>query len=209
MHEKVLPPGSLTLLNQLGAMNEDALYGWTLAGGTGLALQVGHRISVDFDFFRIDDLQVRKLHPVLETCGPYETLQDEEDTVTVIIQGVKLSFFRVRDPFLHPRTEYRFFNLAGLRDIALMKLAAISGRGSRKDFIDLYKILMLGDTLSEYFAELPLKYGTSRVNIYHILKSLTWFEDAEREPMPNMLEPFDWEECKAFFIREAHRLVLD
>jgi hypothetical protein len=46
------------------------------------------------------------------------------------------------------------------------------------------------------------------VNSYHVLKSLTYFDDAEREPMPRMLEPFDWRECKGFFVREAHALVL-
>jgi len=90
----------------------------------------------------------------------------------------------------------------------LMKLIAISGRGSRKDFADLYIILQDVPTLETYFDMLPKKYGESRVNTYHILKSLTYFDDAESEPMPRMLVPFDWEECKAFFVREARAIIL-
>jgi hypothetical protein len=89
-----------------------------------------------------------------------------------------------------------------------MKLAAISSRGSRKDFVDLYTILRGGLELEQCFAWLPEKYGEGRVNSYHVLKSLTYFEDAEREPLPRMFEPFDWQECRAFFVREAHAIVL-
>jgi hypothetical protein len=89
-----------------------------------------------------------------------------------------------------------------------MKLVAISGRGSRKDFADLYLILQNGPALEDYFDMLPRKYGSSRINTYHILKSLTYFEDDEKEPMPRMLVPFDWEECKSFFIRQARAIVL-
>lgn len=89
-----------------------------------------------------------------------------------------------------------------------MKLLAICSRGSRKDFIDLYTILRGDITLQEYFRLLPEKYGASRINTYNILKSLTYFEDAEKEPIPRMLVPFSWEECKAFFIRAAHSIIL-
>ncbi|MBM3303261.1 MAG: nucleotidyl transferase AbiEii/AbiGii toxin family protein [Deltaproteobacteria bacterium] len=128
--------------------------------------------------------------------------------MTVLLSGTKISFFQIPDPFLFERTPYRFFFLADIRDMALMKLIAISGRGSRKDFVDLHTILRSGPILQDYFRLLPQKYGPGRANLYHILKSLTYFEDAEQEPMPTMLEPFDWEECKAFFVREAHAIVL-
>jgi hypothetical protein len=208
VHEKVLPHGSVRLLDQLGTSGADALQGWTLAGGTGLALHFGHRISEDFDFFRTDLMHVGALHDLFRDLGAYETLQEAEHTLTVLHGQVKLSFFRIRDPFIFPQTPYRFFALAHVTDIALMKLVAISGRGSRKDFIDLYRILMSDVALPELFELLPRKYQAGRANAYHILKSLTYFADAETEPMPRMLEPFDWEECKAFFVREAHAIAL-
>jgi len=209
MHERVLPRGSGELLAKLSGRGEpDILRGWALAGGTGLALRLGHRVSEDLDFFRTDDVDVQALHVLFKQCDVYETLQDSQHTVTVLLMGVKLSFFRVRDPFLFPATPYRFFAVADARDVALMKLAAISSRGSRKDFVDLHTILRDGPTLQDYFALLPKKYGASRVNAYHILKCLTYFADAEQEPMPEMLEPFDWEECKRFFVREARAILL-
>jgi hypothetical protein len=208
MHEKVLPTHSLELLSALENDGAQELAGWILAGGTGLAFRLGHRISDDLDFFRTDGMDVRALHAVLSKLGAYETLQDDTHSLTVIASKTKLSFFRVQDPFLYAPDPFRFFAVADMRDIALMKLAAISGRGSRKDFVDLYMILRDGPSLDDYFDMLPRKYDPRRLNTYHILKSLTYFEDAESEPMPTMIDPFDWEECKAFFRREARKIIL-
>lgn len=208
MHTKALPAGSRQLLAKLKKNVSPALHGWILAGGTGLALQAGHRISEDFDFFRNSGMDLRALHAVLGEIGGYETLQEAEHTLTVLLNGVKISFFCVQDHFLFEARPYSFFAVADLRDIALMKLAAISSRGSRKDFVDLYTILRDGPSLRDYFDLLPRKYGEQRVNSYHILKSLAYFSDAEAEPMPVMLEPFNWKECKAFFVREAHSIIL-
>jgi hypothetical protein len=208
MYEKVLPRGSRELLAKIEAVSFPELDGWTLAGGTGLALQMGHRVSEDFDFFRTDGFSADRLHEALRQIGAVETLQEEDRTLTVNVASVKISFFSVPDDFLYPGNPYLFFQLADPRDIALMKLAAISGRGSRKDFIDLYSILHGGLSLEQCFQWLPLKYGEGRVNTYHVLKSLTYFDDAEREPMPQMLVPIDWDECRNFFVREAHAIVL-
>lgn len=208
MHAKVLPPGSRQILAKLKKNSSSALRGWLLAGGTGLALQTGHRTSEDFDFFRNEGMNNRALHEALALDGHYETLQESEHTLTILMNDVKISFFQIMDRFLFRAKPYSFFAVADVRDIALMKLVAISNRGSRKDFIDLYTILMSGPTISDYFNLLPRKYGPQRVNVYHILKSLTYFVDAETEPMPVMLEPFNWEECKAFFVRAAHAIIL-
>lgn len=125
-----------------------------------------------------------------------------------MLHDTKLSFFCVNDPFLFSALPYSFFSIADIRDIALMKLAAVSGRGSRKDFVDLFLILQNEPALKEYFDLLPKKYDPRRLNTYHILKSLTYFEDAEAEPMPQMLIPFSREECKAFFISQACAIIL-
>lgn len=209
MYGKVLPRGSRDLLAALGAPPKgSALQGWVLAGGTGLALQLGHRLSEDFDFFRDDPVDFAGLHEALRGIGSCETLQQEEGTLTVLLAGIKLSFFHVPDPFLFPTLPYRFFRVADLRDIALMKLVALVNRGSRKDLADVYCILRRNVDLQECLGLLPRKYGEGRVSDYQVLKSLTWFDDAEREPQPRMLEPFSWEECKAFFLREVHALLL-
>ncbi|OGQ08887.1 MAG: hypothetical protein A3G32_09730 [Deltaproteobacteria bacterium RIFCSPLOWO2_12_FULL_40_28] len=179
-----------------------------LAGGTGLALQLGHRLSEDFDFFRTDKFNVQRLHPDLKKISSYRTLQEDEHTLTIFMEGVKISFFCVVDPFIFKTVEYPIFFLANIQDIALMKLIAISSRGSRKDFIDLQTILRHGYRLQDLLNLIPKKYGKERGNTYHILKSLTYFDDAEKEPMPRMLEPFNWKECRNNFIRLSHSLVL-
>jgi hypothetical protein len=171
-------------------------------------LRLGHRVSEDFDFFRTETFASDALFRELRRVGEPELLQEAEHALTVLVDATKISFFAINDPFLFASTRFRFFEVADLRDIALMKLVAISGRGSRKDFVDLYTILRGGLDLEDCFEWLPQKYGPGRANSYHILKSLTYFEDAEQEPMPRMLEPFDWQECTAFFVREAHNLVL-
>ena len=172
------------------------------------SLELGHRISDDFDFFRTDLPDARELHEKLLCYGTYETLQETSHTLTVLFRDTKLSFFRAGSPFIFKGIKYRSFRIADIREIALMKLLAICNRGSRKDFIDLYAILRGETTLQEYFRLLPDKYGASRINTYSILQSLTYFEDAEKEPVPRMLVTFKWEECKAFFIRAAHSIVL-
>jgi len=153
-------------------------------------------------------MDIQGLHEIFKLEGSYKTLQEEKRTLTLLTEGVKISFFRISDPFLFKTTPYSFFKVADIRDIALMKLIAISSRGSRKDFIDLFIILRSGMILRDYFELLPEKYSEGRSNLYQILKGLTYFEDAELEPIAPMLEPFDWEECKAFFIREAHAIIL-
>jgi hypothetical protein len=208
MREKALPPASRDLLARLGADPPEGLLGWTLAGGTGLALHLGHRRSEDFDFFRTTGMETQSLYHALAAITACETLQSGERTLTVLAGSVKMSFFQIHDPFLFDSTPYAFFRVANPRDIALMKLLAVTNRGSRRDFIDLYTILRDGPVLKDYLELLPKKFGEGRLSDYQVLLSLTYFDDAEAEPMPEMLEPFDWAECKAFFEREARALVL-
>ena len=208
MYKNVLPKGSQDLLAAIEKRPGPALAGWVLAGGTGLAMHLGHRTSEDFDFFKNDELDAPALFSALRHLGECETLQQEKSTLTVLLRGVKLSFFQVSDPFVFPTIPYSFFRVADVRDIALMKLVAVANRGSRKDFADLYCLFRRDLSLRECLELLPRKYGKGRVNDYQVLKSLTWFEEAEQEPSPRMLEPFSWEECKAFFVREVHALLL-
>jgi hypothetical protein len=203
-----LPPNSRQLLARLTGATGNGLEGWVLAGGTGLALHLGHRLSVDFDLFRTQGLDRECLRRALAAAGAYETLLESAGSLTVLAAGVKLSFFQVPDPFLFAPLPYLAVAVADVRDIALMKLVAIANRGSRRDFIDLYTILRSGLILPDYLALLVKKHGREGVNAYQVLKALTYFADAEEEPMPEMLAPFDWGECKAFFVREAHALVL-
>ena len=208
MHEEVLPGNSLDLLKNMESGDLSVWRGWTLAGGTGLALYYGHRLSVDLDFFRPDVVSLDNLLKRLQALGACEILQQYAHTLTVVLRGVKLSFFVVTDPFVGTPQSYRCFALADVFDIGLMKLAAIAGRGSRKDFVDLFFILRDNHRLDALMDALELKYTDRKADKYHVLRSLTWFEDAENEPMPRMLMPFDWDACKSFFCRAARKIIL-
>ncbi len=97
MHDKVLPRRSRTLLARLEALSSPEVEGWTLAGGTGLALQVGHRVSEDFDFFKVEPFAGDRLYGDLSKAAAVETLQREGGTLTVLPGGIKVSFFSVPD----------------------------------------------------------------------------------------------------------------
>jgi hypothetical protein len=208
MHEQVLPPRSADILSRIEAAADERFQGWTLAGGTGLALRIGHRLSQDFDFFRTDAFRPERMHDALRAIGAYETALEDAGSLAVLLGGVKLSFFKVLDPFLYEATTWRFTRIAAPMDIALMKLAAIAGRGARKDFIDLWFLLRDGSVdLRACLDQLPAKYGAARVNRLHILKSLAYFADAENEPMPRMLLPFDWPACRGYFEQAVRDLA--
>ncbi len=208
MHEKVLPPHALELLTALEKRRSAALRGWVLAGGAALALRLGHRAAGAFDFFRTNAVDMAALLMALGRAGACEVLNHDARTLNVLVGGTKLAFFRVSFGVVHPPTPYRFFAVADLMDLALMKLVAIADRGSRKDFVDLWCILQEGLSLRECIDLLPRKYGAGHVNTYHVLKSLAYFDDAEKEPMPELLRALDWEKCKAYFAKEARAIVL-
>lgn len=208
MHEQALPAGSRAALDKLAALDCPALSGWTLAGGTGTALQLGHRLSADFDFFKCSSMDKAGLARLQSAATNFSVLQDGDRTWSVVFDGVLCSFFQLLEPMLFANIPFSFFGVADVRDIAVMKLVAIANRGSRKDFIDLFFILKSGVSLADCFKWLVQKHGPERTAWMHVLKSLSWFEDAEREPMPVMLVPFDWQAAKAFILQQAHALLL-
>lgn len=155
-----------------------------LAGGTALALQLGHRDSVDFDFFCKNSFLTSELTQKVEqifTGHQVMKTQEAKDTLTFIIDtGIKISFFTYSYELIKQLREEKCFKLASVEDIACMKLSAITSRSVLKDYIDLYFILQrieLG-TLLDFVKE---KFPTIDTNL--ILKSLVYFEDIQEEPI--------------------------
>jgi len=109
-------------------------------------------------------------------------------------------------PILFPGTPYRELMIADPRDIAVMKLIAIGGRGSRKDFVDLYFILNAIGGLDTIFELLAVRFENLDYSDSHLRKSLVYFEDAEQEPMPHMLREVSWDDVKAAITDEVRRL---
>lgn len=166
-----------------------------LVGGTALALQLGHRVSVDLDVFGkwnyASDLQSE-----LSKVGRVEK---ESGTPSgrmgfFYVDGVKVDCVAYdMYPWLEPPVEEAGVRLAGVKDIAAMKVNAITNRGTRKDFVDMARLLedfSLGDIFSWYQEKYPV------ANPALAMRSMSYFVDAETMPMPRMLIPFDWEVAK-------------
>lgn len=207
MHTEVLTPTQLAVLDRLRPL--PAVGGFRLAGGTALALRHGHRRSIDFDFFRPDPFDVQDIVLSLEGGFPgLERLPSGKDTLHVRLSHVATSFFRYPHPWLQGGEPTAWgFSLASDADIAAMKIEAVAGRGSRKDFVDLRILCLAGLTMDTAFELFEQKFGTRRSDRYHRLRALAYFDDADNEPMPDMLIPFDWAEAKGFFTEEAKRLL--
>jgi len=197
MHPSVLPDRAWDLVGRM----EDSglLQDWLLCGGTGLALHFGHRVSEDLDFFRPDDFGAEALVRAIADLGPVRILSRAENTIHTKVNNVKLSFIKSEGDFVFPPSGYRGLRIADPRDVAAMKLVAIGGRGSRRDFVDLYWYLQQVPGLGNVFQTLRLKDPEIDWNEYHLLRSLTWFEDAEQEPMPTMRKDIAWEDIKGYF----------
>ncbi len=204
MHPKVLSDAGWQIVTELS--RADLLDGWTLAGGTGLALQLGHRYSEDLDLFRPGAFDPERLAEELSRVGKTFVQSRSEDTLYTFVDELRISFLRARPPLLFPGAEYRDLRVADPRDIAVMKVVAIGGRGSRKDFVDLYFYLLGGATLDGVFDLLRQRFQRLDYNEYHLLKSLAYFDHAETEPMPSMIKPVERSEVRRTIEDAVRRL---
>lgn len=180
-----------------------------LAGGTALALHLGHRVSQDLVLFaRLEMLDDAMRHQILVSLQREHVVTLQQDSVlglVLTVDELPMSFFSYNYPLLDPLTDVAGLCLAGLTDIGLMKLDAIAGRGTRKDFYDLYFIVnQIGlDTL---FARSAEKYASSRGFGMRVLTSLVDFDIANQQPDPTLLRSITWSEVKDFFDAEAYRI---
>lgn len=194
IHEEVLPPLPMGVLRALAAPIRDR--GFYLAGGTGLALQLGHRRSLDFDWF--------STQPVVDPMNLAASLRKDllqvestdPGTLHTRLQGVRVTFLSHPYPLLQPpvRWDPPGVDIASLQDISTMKLAAVVQRGSRKDFVDLHALDRSGVDLESMLRWYRERYQIR--DVAHVLAALSYFDDAEREPMPAMLWDAGWEEIK-------------
>ena len=176
-----------------GCMASPAFDGFCLAGGTSLALRIGHRISIDIDLFGSSDVHGEDVLSRLSELGPMTLLKQSPNIRISSIHGVKVDLVNYRYPLLAPPEVIDGIRLISLSDLAAMKLNAIAGRGSRRDFIDLY-FLLRTYSLDQMMAFYAAKYPDG--NAFLVRKSLTYFDDAEQEAMPRMLEPVDWQHIR-------------
>lgn len=175
-----------------------------LAGGTALALLLGHRESIDFDWFTPTPFASEQIESSLSQSGRLMITEAKPNTFHGILNGVQVTWLYYPRPLLEDlivSADLPHFRLASLLDIGVMKLIAASQRGAKKDFIDLYTLEQHGISVTSLISRLSDKFPESSVNYYHIVKSLVFFEDAELEPMPRMLRSVEWDAVKNHFIR--------
>lgn len=179
-----------------------------LAGGTALALRLGHRRSIDLDFFSATDeilVQTRqKITLSLSSFSP-QIVEDVDGNLLLLIAGLSVGFFGYGYALLDPTDEVENVAVASVLDIGLMKLDALISRGSRKDFYDLHQI-MQQISLPDLLALGKKKYPYARDFELMAVESLVMFENADRDIQPELLISLSWEQVRADFIIEAQKL---
>ena len=193
-------------------MTQNSLSGFYLVGGTALALQVGHRTSVDLDLFSETDFNPSEIRSNLEQVYNIKVVSENKGGLNMMIEFpthsgnvVKVDIVKYRYPLLKPVVVFDGIRFLSKEDIIPMKLAAISNRGAKKDFYDLY-FLLQEFSLKEMMILFEKKY--SNYNNFYVIKSITWFDDAENEADPVILKKISWEKVKEFIRKKTTEYLL-
>ncbi|MBQ0142349.1 MAG: nucleotidyl transferase AbiEii/AbiGii toxin family protein [Prevotellaceae bacterium] len=193
LHYETIEPETLELLKKIQSLDE--FRSMRLVGGTALALQLGHRKSVDLDFFGTMNCDTDELVELMRGIGSTQLLKRSKSINIFIVNGIKVDFVNYDYEWIAPPIIEEDIVLAMEPDIAAMKVNAIIGRGTRKDFIDiafLLKKYSLSQILHFYFSKYP------EASIFLASKSLAYFDDADNDPMPFMLNEETWDEIKQY-----------
>jgi len=180
---------------------EGGSFGRKLAAATAFALQEGHRVSVDLDFMSATFPDPEEMiRTVRDSEVDFEVTMTSSRTVYITMGEAQVSFFGYDYPQLEEvlQSEQGLLPLAHTDDIAAMKLAAIASRGSRKDFVDLWLMVSRHRSLQAYLDLFQDKYRMR--DIGHVIRSLSYFDDADEEPELRMLIQLDWERVKSDFL---------
>lgn len=195
---KTVEPHTLELLKKL--IKEPFLAETRLVGETALALQYGHRMSIDLDFFgNIEDDNIA-IREILNSIGPLSVFKETANIKIYSVNGIKVDFVNYKYPWIDSVVEKDGLRLASPKDIAAMKINAIEGRGTKKDFIDIY-FLLQHYTLEEILAFYARKYPEN--SLFRALMSLSYFEDAEEQLMPKMFSSIEWKDMKQLILKKV------
>ena len=192
LHKQTVTSATYALLKFI--QSEPAFSKMRLVGGTSLALQYGHRESEDLDFFGKHGLSMEELLEILEHVGEIKQLKNSRSIKVLSVNNTKVDFVEYSYPWIDEPLRSDGLVLATAKDIAAMKVAAITGRGSRKDFYDLDLLLSMF-RMEEILDFYTTKYQDG--SLYLALKSLVYFDDADQEKDPILIRKRKWEAVKA------------
>ena len=200
LYFETVQPSLLALLKEL--MELESLKNYNLVGGTALALHIGHRQSIDIDLFGKSELEADNLIPELNDIGKLTTLKVSKNIKIFERNNIKLDIVTYQYNIIREIKVVDAIRLVSKEDIGAMKLNAITGRGSKKDFVDLYFLLKdftFKELINFYFDKYP---NGSEFLLY---KSMTYFDDADVQPMPEMIIPASWLEIKKLISSETNK----
>ena len=203
LFRKTVEPTTLELLRRLLSLGP--LKDFALAGGTALALQYGHRVSVDLDLFIGASFNTDEvLENIKEAKSSFQILGQGKNTLNLVIEGVKVDLLSHQYPQLSEQEDLEGIRFMSIKDIAAMKLSAMAQRGSKKDFFDVDELLR-HFSLRELISFYSKKYNEQ--NLFYLLKYITYFEDAESEPDPNVLNGVSWGDVKSNLIKAVNTFI--
>jgi hypothetical protein len=205
LHWEALTPETRQAFHQVARL--PFIKSFYLAGGTGLALHLGHRFSVDLDLFSLDKASVgpdqRDAMRMLLEDQSLSITHDNDGTFVATWQEVGISFFRLPlYPLVQSPVLLDGIPLATIPEIGAMKLAAVIDRGTRKDMVDLYYLLQTV-SMDTIFEVASVKYARVRSFPVSAIRALAYFVDAEALPMPRMLDRTPWSKMKKFLEQQA------
>ncbi len=196
------------LLEKIVFLKKEGFY---LAGGTGLALQLGHRTSLDFDFYCPKSFNEEKLLTDLKKyCSEVKVIRMSTGTLTLIANEINLSFFHYPYPLIRDFVDSKNITIASIEDIIAMKIIAIVQRGKLRDFIDIY-FLLKKFSLNQIITFTKEKYLSYEEIL--ILKALIYFADADKETTAQrgikIFDPnFSWPKAKKLIFSEVRKYRL-
>ena len=208
-HWETITPIMHELLAWIG--NQTFADHFYLAGGTALALRIGHRKSVDLDFFsETDEVHARTRQILIQGfSGRHaQVIENVDGNLLLLVDGLHVGFFSYAYRLLEPAATVENVPLASLLDTGLMKLDAVIGRGSRKDFIDLY-VITQQIPLPNLLRAGERKYQQVRDFPLMALEGLLQFDNADRDSQPEMLTDLTWENVRRFFVERSKVLGSD
>ena len=201
LHTKTVEPGTLDVIRAL--FSKPYMQPYLLVGGTALALQLGHRSSTDIDLFTNKPHDTEELLELLKQDFDIEVRNRYKHALFVNINTVKTDIVKQNSNIIDAPVIIDNIRMASLKEIAPMKLLAITNRGRKRDFIDLF-FLIQHFSLEKMLLFYKEKFESD--NYYFILRSLTYFVDADTDSDLKYYFPFSWKKIKNAIIKETAKL---